>query len=340
MAAANPQVTFTAPRTVEIVDAGVPEIGPRQVLIRTRCSLISAGTEGSSYVGRQWTRDDGTVLPRYPDVPGYSNVGDVIAVGDEVECFRVGDRVTSSAGHRLLTAMPENHLALWPVPEGLSDEDASFCVLGCTVLNGVRMGHPQIGEAVAVIGLGLLGQLACRYLALTGAGPIIGIDLDDFRLGLARDAGVITHALNPSACDPRAEVLALTEGRGADVVFEVTGRTETYDTAFDLARKFGAVVALGSPRWPAPVDMMKLHLKALSCVGAIVSAHPEPGDERHRWHRSANAALFLDLAARGRMKLGPLVTHRFAHDQAADAYPTAIGERGDALGVVLAWPEG
>ena len=340
MAAANPQVTFTAPRTVEIVDAGVPEIGPRDVLVRTRCSLISAGTEGSSYVGRQWTRDDGTVLPRYPDAPGYSNVGEVVAVGDEVERFRVGDHVTSSAGHRLFSTFPESHPVLWPAPEGVGDEDVSFCVLGCTVLNGVRMGHPQIGEAVAVIGLGVLGQLACRYLALTGAGPIIGIDLDDFRLGLARDAGVINHALNPSACELREEVRALTEGRGADVVFEVTGRTETYDTAFDLARRFGTVVALGSPRWPAPVDMMKLHLKALDCVGAIVSAHPEPGDQRHRWHRGANAALFLDLAASGRMKLGPLVTHRFAYQDAAEAYPTALGERGEALGVVFEWPEG
>jgi len=337
MGAANPQLVFTAPRTIEIADAGVPEIGPRQILVRSVRSLISAGTEGSSYLGRQWTRADGTVMPQYPEVPGYSNAGVVVAVGAEVERWQVGDRVTSAAPHRMLSVFAENHETLWAIPEGVTDEDATFCVLGCTVLNGVRLGHPQIGEAAAVIGLGVLGQLVCRYLALTGAGPIIGIDLDDFRLGLAADA--ITHALNPRACDVVAEVGPVTEGRGADVVFEVTGRTETYDLAFDLARKFGTVVALGSPRWPAPVDMMKLHLKAINCVGAIVSAHPRSTEERHRWNRPANGRLFLELVADGRLDLSALVTHRFAYDQAAEAYPVALGESGPALGVILEWPE-
>lgn len=338
MDAANPQVVFTAPRTVEVVDAGVPEVGPRQILVRSVRSLISAGTEGSSYTGRQWTHADGAVLPQYPEVPGYSSAARVVAVGAEVERWRVGDRVTSAAPHRLLSAFAESHETLWPIPAGVSDEDATFCVLGCTVLNGVRLGHPQLGESVAVIGLGVLGQLACRYLALTGAGPIIGIDLDGFRLGLAE--GAITHPLNPRTSDVVAGVGTLTEGRGTDFVFEVTGRTETYDLAFDLARRFGTVVALGSPRWPAPVDMMKLHLKAINCVGAIVSSHPRPTEERNRWNRPANGRLFLELLADGRLDLSALVTHRFPYDQAAEAYPTALGERGPALGVVLEWPEG
>lgn len=338
MDAVNPQVVFTAPRTIEITDAGVPEVGPRQILVRSVRSLISAGTEGSSYTGRQWTRADGTVLPQYPEVPGYSSAGVVVAVGSEVERWRVGERVTGAAPHRLLSVFAETHETLWPIPDDVSDEDATFCVLGCTVLNGVRLGHPQLGESVAVIGLGVLGQLACRYLALTGAGPIVGIDLDEFRLGRAQ--GAITHALNPRACDVIAEVAALTEGRGADYVFEVTGRTETYDLAFDLARKFGSVVALGSPRWPAPVDMMKLHLKAINCVGAIVSSHPRPAEERNRWNRPANGRLFLELLAGGRLDLSALITHRFAYDQAAEAYPTALGERGPALGVIFEWPEG
>lgn len=338
MTAANPQIVFTAPRTIEIVDAGVPEVGPRQILVRSVCSLISAGTEGSSYTGRQWTRADGTVLPQYPEVPGYSNAGVVVAVGAEVERWRVGDRVASAAPHRLFSVFAEGHETLWPIPAGVSDEDATFCVLGCTVLNGVRLGHPQLGESVAVIGLGVLGQLASRYLALTGAGPIIGIDLDDVRLGLAQ--GAITHALNPRTCDVVGEVAALTEDRGADVVFEVTGRTETYDLAFDLARKFGTVVALGSPRWPAPVDMMRLHVKALTCVGAIVSSHPRPTEERNRWNRPANGRLFLELLADGRLDLGALITHRFAPAQAPEAFPTALGERGAAVGVIFAWPEG
>ncbi|MEA3400326.1 MAG: zinc-binding dehydrogenase [Armatimonadota bacterium] len=335
----NPQITFIAPRHVEIQDADVPPLGPHQIRVRTRRSLISAGTEGASYVGRQWHRADGSVMPRYPTTPGYSNAGVVEEVGESVTRLQVGDRVVSSSPHRLLSVLPEEHPALWQIPGGVSDEQATFCVLGCTVLNGVRMAHPQLGEEVAVIGLGVLGQLACRYLSLAGAGAVIGLDLDDFRLELASEAGVITHAVNPRREDAPERVRELTGGRGADIVYEVTGLTETYDTAFALARRFGTVVALGSARWPAEVDMMALHLKALTCVGAIVSAHPEPGDPRNRWDRHANGRLFLRLAAEDALALDAMITHRLPFSEPETAYLTAIGEGEPCLGVILQWPE-
>ncbi|MGC9316882.1 MAG: zinc-dependent alcohol dehydrogenase [Armatimonadota bacterium] len=336
----NPQITFAAPRQVEIQDADAPSPGPHQVQVRTRRSLISAGTEGASYLGRQWRRADGSVMPQYPTVPGYSNAGVVEAVGESVTRLEVGDRVVSGSPHRLLNVLPEEHPGLWRIPDGVSDEQATFCVLGCTVLNGVRLAHPQLGDQVAVIGMGVLGQLACRYLTLAGSGAVIGLDLDDFRLELAADAGVITHAVNPRREDAADRVRELTGGRGADIVYEVTGRTETYDTAFALARRFGTVVALGSPRWPAEVDMMALHLKALTCVGAIVSSHPEPGDPRNRWDRHANGRLFLRLAAEGALALDAMITHRLPFSEPEAAYLTAIGEREQCLGVILEWPEG
>jgi len=335
--AVNHRVMFTAERAVEVVEGEAPQPGPREVLVRTTRSLISAGTEGATLTGPRWTRPDGVTVPSYPTCPGYSSAGEVVEVGAEVERFSVGDRVCSSAPHQVLSVFPETHECLWRIPDGVSAEDATFCVLGCTVLNGVRLGHPQLGESVAVVGMGVLGQLASRYLSLTGARPVIGVDLDDHRLGIARGAGAVTHALNPRECDAVAEAAALTEGRGADIVFEVTGRTQTYDLCFDLARKFGTVVALGSPRWPAEVEMMKLHLKALTCVGAIVSSHPRPGEERNRWSRPANGRLFLELLAAGELEVASIVTHRFPYAEAEEAYPTALGERGAALGVVFEW---
>lgn len=333
----NPQITFTADRTVEIRESEIPSPGPREVLIRTCASLISAGTEGASFAGPRWTKPDGTVVPQYPASPGYSSAGEVVAIGEDVRDFAPGDRVCSSASHRLLNTLAVSGECLWNIPDGVSYEDATFTVLGCTVLNGVRLGHPQIGETVAVVGMGVLGQLAARYLSLTGARHIIGIDLDEHRLAIAREAGAITRALNPRECDVVEELRSLTGGRGADQVFEVTGRTQTYDLCFDLARKFGTVVAMGSPRWPAEVDMMKLHLKALDVVGAIVSSHPRPGEERNRWNRPANGELFLDLLASGELEVRSMITHRFPCTEAAEAYPTALGERDPALGVIFEW---
>lgn len=336
----NPQLEITAPRQIRVIDGGRPELGPRELRIRTTRSLISAGTEGSSFTGRPWTNTDGTPMPTYPSRTGYSNAGVVVEVGAQVERFAVGDRVASSGGHAQFVVMSEASEALWRVPDGAGDEDATFATLGATVLNGVRIGWPQLGDAVAVVGMGVLGQLASQYLRLGTPRPLIGVDLDHSRLELALRLGSITRAVNPSQTDPVQAVRDLTDGRGADIVFEVTGRTETFDLCFDLARKFGRVVALGSPRWPAPVDMMKLHLKALDCVGAIVSSAPRPSEERNRWHRPANGRLFLELVAEGLMNVGELVTHRFEPDQAEQAFVTAIGEAEPCLGVVFVWPEG
>ncbi|MFO7948315.1 MAG: zinc-binding dehydrogenase, partial [Armatimonadota bacterium] len=283
----NPEIRFTGPREIEIVDAGPVEPGPGEVAVRTIVSLISAGTEGSQYTGEPWEDAEGNKRPRYPATPGYSSAGVVTAVGEGVEQFAVGDRITTAMNHVLEYTRAVDCGFLWGVPDGVSDEAATFCILGCTVLNGVRLGHPQLGDAVCVIGLGVLGQLASQYLVLTGAQTIIGIELDQSRLDLALETGAITHAVNAAEDDAGEAVRELTDGRGADFVFEVTGLTPTFNTAFDVARRFGTVIALGSPRWPAEVDMMMLHLKALNCLGAIVSSHPSPENKRNRWHRYA-----------------------------------------------------
>jgi 2-desacetyl-2-hydroxyethyl bacteriochlorophyllide A dehydrogenase len=336
----NPQLEITEPRHIHIVDAGMPDLGPTQLRIRTERSLISAGTEGSSFTGRPWQHVDGRPMPEYPARTGYSNAGVVVEIGTEVDKYEVGDRVTSSACHAQYVVFDATQESIWHVPDGVAMEDATFCVLGCTVLNGVRLGRPQLGDAAAVVGLGVLGQLACQYLKLSGARPVIGIDLDASRLELAVRLGGIDEAVNPSDGDPVEAVRELTDGRGADIVYEVTGRTETYDLCFDLARRFGTVVALGSPRWPASVDMMKLHLKAINCVGAIVSSHPKPTDERNRWNRPANGRLFLDLVADGALDVADLVTHRFTLQQAEEAFVTAVGEGDPCLGVMFTWPHG
>ncbi len=336
----NPMLQITEPRHIHVIDAGMRDLDPTELRIRTERSLISAGTEGSNFTGRPWQHVDGRPMPEYPCHPGYSNAGVVVELGAEVENYEVGDRVASSAGHGQYVIFDATQESIWHVPDGVEMEDATFCVLGCTVLNGVRFGEPQLGDAAVVVGLGVLGQLACQYLKLSGARPVIGIDLDASRLELAARLGGIDEAVNPTDGDPVEAVNELTDGRGADIVYEVTGRTETYDLCFDLARRFGTVVALGSPRWPASVDMMKLHLKAINCVGAIVSAHPKPSEERNRWNRSANGRLFLDLVADGSLDVAALVTHRFTCEQAEEAYVTAIGEADPCLGVVFVWPDG
>ena len=337
MPSGSQTVVATGPGVIEIQDKPFEPLGPREVRIRTCRSLISTGTELAWLSGRKWKSADGGEIPRYPLAMGYSNAGVIVEVGEQVESLEVGDRVASMAPHASHPHIREDRA--WKVPEGVDFEAATFCLLGCTVLNGVRLGRPQLGDAAAVIGLGLLGQMACQLLRLFGARPVIGLDLDDFRLSLAGRIGGLAEAVNPERTDATAAVKRLTEGRGADVVYEVTGLTETFDLAFDLARVRGTVVSLGSPRWSAPVDMIRVHLKALNVVGAIVSSHPEEGCQENRWSRRANGALFMQLLAEGALNMADLVTHRRPARDVASAYDMLRERREGCLGVILVWPE-
>src|SRR5262249_51944974 len=146
---------------------------------------------------------------------GYSCAGRIVAVGDGVAGFAVGDRVACAgakvANHAEVNLVPK-HLAA-KVPEGVSDDTASFVTLGAIALQGVRIAQPTLGETFVVIGLGLIGQLAAQLLRASGC-SVVGVDLDDSKISLARELGA-PASLNRSG-DVAATVSALTNGRGAD----------------------------------------------------------------------------------------------------------------------------
>lgn len=330
------RVVFIEANLVKLEQVDLLPLAPDEIRVRTHASLLSPGTELAHLTGRAWTAPDGRVMPQYPQVAGYSNAGEVVEVGDAAGSWNVGDRIASSLPHVGIAALRVAQ-PMWGIPEGVSFEEGTFTTLSATVLNGVRLGQPQLGEVAVVLGLGILGQMTSQFLRHCGVEKVVGVDLDNHRIRAAHETGGITHSVNPQQTDPRASVLELSEGRGADVVYEVTGLTETFDLAFDLARFKGRVVALGSPRWPATVDMIKLHLKALHLVGAIVSSHPNPGNDDNRWTREANGALFLRLVRSGVMKVAPLITHHFPYTEASKAYDLLVQKSEPALGVVLQW---
>ena len=329
------RLVFSAPRHAgwEAYPAPSPQNG--ELLVETRRSLISIGTELAFFSGRQWTNPGVGVLPKYPTYPGYSNAGVVLAAGSGVEPWRVDERIASSGQHATHQVVRDLDGPV-AIAEAVTDEEATFCTLGATVLNAYRRGEPQLGECAVVVGQGLLGQLAVQLLRLGGCEPVIALDLEPRRLALTRRVGAATHHLAPNADDAVAAVHDLTAGRGADVVFEATGRTETYDLAFALTRPYGRVVGLGSPRYPVPVDMQQAHIKPLQLIGAI-GKHPAGEAGENRWTRGAHTALFMDLLAKRRVNVRALITHRLPARDAPAVYPKLLADRASYLGVILEW---
>jgi len=174
---------------------------------------------------------------------GYCNVGVVVAVGNGVSEFVVGDRVASNGNHAEFVCIPKNLVA--KVPDNVSDEEAAFTVIGSIGLQGIRLLNPQLGETIVVIGLGLIGLVAAELLKANGC-KVIGIDFDQQKVDIANQKGII--AINPGkGIDPIKFVQENTNSIGADGVL-ITASTKSDDVihqAAEMSRKRGRIILVG-----------------------------------------------------------------------------------------------
>jgi predicted dehydrogenase/threonine dehydrogenase-like Zn-dependent dehydrogenase len=345
-------------------------------LVRTSYSVISIGTERSklefgrkSLLGKARSRPDQVrqvlevvqregVASAYRKVRhrlnaftplGYSSAGVVVGVGEGVPEFRVGDRVACAgagyANHAELNWIPRNLVV--PVPGNVPLEGAAFATLGAIALQGVRQAEVGLGESVAVIGLGLLGQLTVQLLRAAGARPI-GIDVDAARVALAAGQG----ALGVERRDDVVErVRVATGGIGVDAVI-ITAATSSEDPmrlACQLARQQGRVVVVGEvpinvPRSPAYEKELEVRLSRSYGPGRYDPTYEEGGHDYPvgyvRWTEGRNLGEFVRLLSSGSLDLGSLITHRYDFADAVAAYDSLSGPEGrGALGVLLRYPE-
>jgi len=260
--------TFKTGETI-LEDLPVPNIGYGSVLIQTSHSLVSLGTERilvefgkASLIEKARQQPEKVIqvlnkiktdglLPTMeavfnklgqPIPLGYCNVGKVIAVGGGVLEFAIGDRVASNGLHAEVVSVPENLVI--KIPESVSNENATFTIIGSIGLQGIRLLKPSLGETIVVIGLGLIGLITCQLLKANGCN-VIGIDVDQTKCDLAKKWGIIT--LNPVTTNPVKSVMDLTHNYGADGVL-ITASSKSNDVisqAAQMSRKRGRIILVG-----------------------------------------------------------------------------------------------
>lgn len=354
-----------------------PALRPGGVLVQTSYSLISAGTERiivetaqSSLIGKARGRPDlvrqvfdtfrreglrstfEKVKARLNQVKplGYSAAGIVTAVGNEAREFQVGDRVACAGGgyasHAEVLFVPKNLCC--KLPEAASLESASYTTVGAIALQGVRQSDVRLGETIAVIGLGLVGQLTVQLLKASGC-QVVGIDIDKTACELARRSGA--DAVTSDASSARALCDRLTEGRGADciIITASTKSNEPLDLACELARDRARIVVVGLvglnvPRHIFYEKELELRLSRSYGPGRYDPDYEEKGNDYPigyvRWTEKRNMDAFLRLVAEGKINTELLTTHRFKVGQATDAYNLILNRGGQPLcGVVLEYPE-
>jgi predicted dehydrogenase len=359
-----------------VTDVPIPTPQSGQALIQVAASLVSAGTERmlvefgeKSLIGKARSRPDlvRQVLDKIrreglvstleatfnrldsPMSLGYSSAGTIIALGEGMEGFQVGQRVACAGGgyavHAEYNLVPRNLLT--PLPDAVDFESAAFTTLGAIALHGFRLAEPQVGERVAVIGLGLLGLLTIQIAAAAGC-KVFGIDTNPERVQLARQFGIEAVA-RPEA--PEASQ-SFTSNRGFDsvIICADTHSNDPIELAGAIARDRAKIVATGAVGLSFP---RKIYFeKELSFInsrsygpGRYDPAYEEKGKDYPigyvRWTEGRNFQTIVELLETGKLQVAPLITQRFPIESAPDAYEIITGRtKVPFLGVVLIYPGG
>lgn len=360
-----------------VVTVPAPLVEPGHLLVEVAYSLISTGTEitgversGKSLVKRALEQPDrvkevlnylqsqgirrtvAKVQGKLSKGPtGYSCSGIVIQVGEGVKDLQPGDLVACAGGgiatHAEIVLVPRNLLVR--VPEGCDLKAAASVTLGSIAMQGVRRADPRLGDIVAVIGLGLLGQLTAQLLKAAGC-RVIGLDLDARRVAIAERLGA-DHGFQPSEANVLNEIRHLTAGHGVDATI-ITAASQSnviVNQAMEITRKKGRVVVVGaiglglkrSPFYEKEIDF------TIAC-----SYGPGRYDERYetrgidypyayvRWTENRNMKEYLRLIATGKIQLDPILEREYDITQAPQAFEALQAASEKPLGVLLVYPRG
>ncbi|MFD8419721.1 bi-domain-containing oxidoreductase [Streptomyces sp. NPDC059466] len=359
-----------------VLDVPVPGCKPGGVLVRSAYSLISTGTElmkvseaGMSMLGKARSRPDQVAkvmqsvatngvpatyrkvmgkLDSYTPL-GYSLCGVVEQVGTGIDDVKVGDLVACAGNEHALHAelnwVPRNLYA--PVPDGLAPRHAAFGTVGSIAMQGVRQGEPQLGEVALVIGLGLIGQLVVQLLAASGV-RVVGVDPDPARCELAERVGAAACG-DPASAAVEAAVAELTGGHGVDQVYLAAGGSsnQPVELAARLCRDRGRVVDIGKCRLDLPWNAYYEKELDVRFSRSYGPGRYDPEYELEgrdypigyvRWTERRNLACFLDLMARGRVDVEPLVSHVAEFDDAVDTYRRLKDGDLKAVAVLFRYP--
>ncbi len=359
-------------RSPHLAEVPVPTPQPGFVLVRNVASLVSAGTErmlvefaGASLLGKARSRPDlvrqtldkarreglaSTAQAAFgrlsePMSLGYSSAGVIVELGEGTRGFKVGQRVACAGGnyavHAEYVSVPRNLVAV--LPAKLDFEEAAFTTLGAIALHGFRLADVQVGARVAVIGMGLLGQLAASIAAAAGC-EVLGIDLDAKRVALAATRG-LQAVVRKDAAERSA---SFTKGHGFDAVL-VCADTESNDPvelAGEIARDRATVVAVGAVGMNVP--RRSYYGKELTFIvsrsygpGRYDPEYEEGGRDYPigyvRWTEGRNLQAFVDLMAAGKVDVSKLISHRFQIASAPKAYELIQSDK-PFLGVLITYP--
>ena len=308
---------------VQMMETDIPSPEPHEVMIKVNRSLISRGSELFMRY----------VMPEaiHPNRMGYSDAGQVVAIGNQVREVMVGDRSNVSGPHAQYVV--GNH---GDIPEAMDYETATFIGLATSTVTWMRTTPIEPGDDVVVLGQGIVGNLYMQAVRERNPGRVITVDAEKLRCDISRQCGA-DIVIDVSETNSVEAVKELTQGRGADVVVECVGGfagIKSFEQA-QLMLKGGGVLHLislyqNSEKNPGD-GVLPLHTRTM--MGKMLIA----GSRNVSREESRVAA--VDMLLDGRINVGPLITHRLPWTETAEAYHMLYNNPEEALAVILEWDE-
>lgn len=329
---ANPHVVFAEPLKVAVstTEVDLDQLPPDKAWVQNEITLVSPGTELACLTGNEsWAP--------LPFVPGYACVGRVVRAGAATP-WKEGQRVFTMGSHARYT---QTNILTVPVPDDLDPCVAAWVRLAGVAITAQRVADATLGDWVAVLGLGTVGNLAAQLFQLSGC-QVIGIDRSPGRRARAGEVGV-EHTLAPGD-DLRERVAALTGGELCRTVVEATGVPAVAVAASSLAAQGGEVVLLGSPRGEHVADvtpmLRRIHLwgeGAITHKGALEWIYPVQHQPHVRHSMERNYRVLLQLLQSGKLHVRELITHIVRANEAPDIYQGLQRDPDRYLGVLFDW---
>lgn len=318
-------ITFVEPKVARLVDGEIaaPEAG--EVQVKVAVSSVSSGTERANLIGDPNIAPGKGAEVTFPRTLGYSTAGTVVAVGEGVKDFKIGDRVAMIwTIHASYLNIKQEYV--FKIPDSVSFEDAALFHISIFPLAAIRKCRLEMGESAIVMGMGVLGLMAVKLLRLAGAAPIIAVDPNPKKREVALKNGA-DYALDPYDPEFAETAKKLTNG-GAKVGIEVTGIGAGLDGILDCMAHFGRVALLGCTRnKDFSIDYYrKVHFPGITLIGAHTHARPRQESHDGWWTQADDMKAVIKLTEMGRLHLTELIEETHSPEEAFDVYTRLANE--------------
>lgn len=327
------KIIFTKPKTAELLQIETNPLKANDVMVKMEYTVVSGGTERANILGMQNAGGD-----CFPKSLGYCGVGQVIEIGEKVENTAVGDRVLVYHGkHTDYNVVPESDVTKVE-DDAIDSLYAAFVIIASMGLGGVRKLEVELGESAMVMGLGLLGMFSVQFLRLSGANPVIAVDLNEERRNLALKLGA-DYALDPSDEDFVKKVKEITMGKGVNACVEVTGVSAAMKQALECASWMGRISLLGCTRISdCAIDYYtQVHRPGIKLIGAHNFVRPKVESYPHHWTHHDDCRAILNMISTNRIDVKSIVSRVVKPEMAPEIYTELCDNKDFPLGTVFDW---